>query len=254
MGLRISPKQIFLQKKKEITLHHLLTHTSGLMDYTGDWAGEGDFEVALRDETIQEALDAPLLSPIGKEYHYSNSSYSVLAAIIELVSGKPYEEYLREHIFKPVGMMATGYILPDWDKYVVAHYYSGEKDHGTFLDKPFPYWNLLGNGGILTTTGDMYRWHLALEGEDVLSAAAKEKFYTPFLNNYAYGWRVTQTDYGLLIQHSGGGSFQRSDSALFLRYMDAKVVIVILSHQDSENRRSTSQVSSQLRKIIFDGK
>ena len=72
-------------EKKEITLHHLLTHTAGLIDYTGDDWINGDFEVAPRDETIQEALDAPLLSEPGEEFHYSNSGYSVAAAIIEKV-------------------------------------------------------------------------------------------------------------------------------------------------------------------------
>ena len=237
--------------KEDITLHQLLTHTSGLIDYTGDDWINGDFEVALRDETVQEALDAPLLSKPGEEFHYSNSGYSVLAAIIEIVSGKSYEEYLSEYIFKPAGMNSTGYRLPDWDKHVVAHYCSGEEDFGTFLERPYPYWNLLGNGGILTTTGDMYRWHLALEGEGVLSTTAKEKFYKPFLDNYAYGWSVKQTSNGLLIQHSGGGSFRSSDSAIFRRYMDAQVVVVVLGHQDFEQRSMVGEITSQLAQLVF---
>ena len=237
--------------KQGITLHQLLTHTAGLIDYTGDWDADGDFEIAPRDETIQEALDAPLVAAPGTEFHYSNSSYSVLAAIIEKVSGQSYEEYLSENIFKPAGMNTTGYRMPDWDSHVVAHYYAEDEDLGGFLERPYPQWNLLGNGGILTTTGDLYRYHLALEGEEILSAAAKEKFYRPFLDDYAYGWSIEQTDHGLLIQHSGGGSFGSSDSALFRRYVDAGVVIVVLGHQAYDGQSMTRQVTSEVANIVF---
>ncbi len=237
--------------KQGITLHQLLTHTAGLIDYTGDWDADGDFEIAPRDETIQEALDAPLVAAPGTEFHYSNSSYSVLAAIIEKVSGQSYEEYLSENIFKPAGMNTTGYRMPDWDSHVVAHYYAEDEDLGGFLERPYPQWNLLGNGGILTTTGDLYRYHLALEGEEILSAAAKEKFYRPFLDDYAYGWSIEQTDHGLLIQHSGGGSFGSSDSALFRRYVEAEVVIVVLGHQAYDGQSMTRQVTSEVANIVF---
>lgn len=239
--------------KKAITLHHLLTHTSGLIAYTGGDSYDADFEPAERDATIQKALNAPLLFPPGTEFRYSNTGFSVLAAIIEKVSGKTYEEYLSKNLFKPSGMNCTGYRLPDWSKHVVAHYYSDDKDLGTFLERPYPYWNLLGNGGLLTTTGDMYRWHLALEGEKILSTAAKKKLYTPFLNNYAYGWDVTRSDHGLLIQHNGGGSFGSSDTADFLRFIDAKVVIIVLCHKDFAKTEMAFSISPQIAKLVFGG-
>ena len=239
------------EEKKNITLHQLLTHTAGLIDYTGDDWTNGDFEVAPRDETIQEALDAPLISTPGEEFNYSNSSYSVLAAIIELVSEQSYEEYLSEHIFRPTGMDATGYRLPPWDEHVVSHYYAGDEDLGGPLERPYPYWNLLGNGGLLTTTGDLYRYHLTLEGEKILSDEAKRKFYAPFLNNYALGWEVEQTDNGLLIQHSGSGSFGSSDRAIFRRYVDAQVVIVVLGHRSFEEQSITGQVTARIAEIVF---
>ena len=239
------------EEKQHITLHQLLTHTAGLIDYTGDDWTNGDFEVAPRDETIQEALDAPLISTPGEEFNYSNSSYSVLAAIIEIVSGQSYEEYLSENIFKPAGMNVTGYRLPPWDEHLVSHYYAGDEDLGGMRERPYPYWNLLGNGGILTTTGDLYRYHLALEGEEILSAEAKRKFYAPFLDNYALGWEVAQTDNGLLVQHSGGGSFGSSDRAIFRRYLDDRTVIVVLGHQTFEGQSMTRQVTTRIAELVF---
>jgi len=241
------------EDKKGITLHHLLTHTSGLIGYTGGDSDEADFEPAERDATMKKAFAAPLLFTPGTQYSYSNTGYSVLAAIIEKLSGKSYEQYLNENLWKPAGMFSTGYRLPDWSKHVVAHYYSGDKDYGTFLEKPYPYWNLLGNGGILTTTGEMFRWHLALEGDKILSAEEKKKLYTPFLNNYACGWDVTQSDHGLLIQHNGGGSFGASDTADFLRFVDARVVIIVLCHQAFEGTGVAFSISPQIAKLVFGG-
>lgn len=239
------------EEKRDITLHQLLTHTGGLIDYTGDDWDNGDFEVAPRDETIQEAFDAPLLSVPGEEFHYSNSSYSVLAAIIELVSGQSYEEYLSEHVFKPAGLYATGYRLPAWDEHVLSRYYVEGEDLGIPLERPYPQWNVLGNGGLLTTTGDLYRWHLALAGETILSAEAKAKFYTPHLENYALGWDVEQTDNGLLIQHSGSGSFRGADVAIFRRYVDARVVVAVLGHVSFEEENLTREVAERIVEIVF---
>jgi len=236
--------------KSDITIHSLLTHTAGMIGYTGNEVS-GDFEKTMRDETIQMALDAPLLFEPGEDMRYSNAGYSVLAAIIEKASGQSYEEYLRENLFKPAGMESTGYILPDWGKKIVAHYYEGETDFGTFLEQPYPSWHLLGNGGILSTTSDMYRWHLALEGDEILSSSAKTKLYTPFLNNYAYGWDVTETDQGTLIQHNGGGSF--TDSADYLRFIDAGVVISMFCNREYEHLPLSEYLTPKIARIVFGG-
>jgi hypothetical protein len=90
---------------------------------------------------------------------------------------------------------------------MLPHGYTGNTDHGSPLDHPWsdqgPYWNLLGNGGILSTVGDMYLWRQALQGGAVLSAAAREKLFTPFRQNYACGWDVRQTSHGRRIGHNG---------------------------------------------------
>jgi len=187
------------EDKKGITLHHLLTHTAGVVDAVGP-----DFVEALRDPTVEKILKRPLEFPPGQEFSYSNAGYSLLAAVIEKVSGQDYETFQRKQLFLPAGMDYTGYRLPEWDKRVVAHWYVGERDNGTPLEKLYPYWNLLGNGGILSTTEDMYRWHLALLGEKVLSLDAKDKMFTPVDNDYGYGWDILESDHGLLIKHDGG--------------------------------------------------
>ena len=210
--------------KREITLHHLLTHTSGVVDGVG-----GDYEKVMRDETVQKIFDEPLLFEPGEEMSYSNAGYSVLAAVIEKVSGQSYEEFLHKNLFEPAGMAFTGYRIPEWEKRVVAHWYVGEKDNGTPLEKPYPYWNFIGNGGILSTTMDMYRWHLALLGNEVLSDAAKKKIFTPFLNDYGYGWDILEREMGILIQHDGASML--GCSAEMRRYIDAEIVTILFCNQ-----------------------
>jgi CubicO group peptidase (beta-lactamase class C family) len=230
--------------KAGITLHHLLTHTSGLVPDVG-----GDYEAALRDETVRKILALPLEFNPGERFAYSNVNYSLLAAIIEKVSGMSYEEYLHQYLFEPAGMEWTGYKIPKWDKRLVAHWYVGEADNSNSLTRPFPYWNLLGNGGILSTTGDMFKWHQALLGDKILSAEAKKKLFTPFLNDYAYGWDVLKTERGLLIQHNGGSGL--GNNAEIRRYMDAGIVTIIFCNQFYNGRPLIDAVRGKIESLVF---
>jgi CubicO group peptidase (beta-lactamase class C family) len=234
------------EDKMAITLHHILTHTSGLVNVVG-----GDFEKALRDETVQKVFDEPLVFEPGEEFSYSNAGYSVLAAIIEKVSGQSYEEFLCDNLFKPAGMAFTGYRLPEWTKKVVAHWYVGEKDNGTPLEKPYPYWNFIGNGGILSTTMDMYRWHLALLGNEVLSEEVKTKIFTPFLNDYGYGWDVLEREMGTLIQHDGGSSL--GCSAEMRRYIDAGIVTILFCNQSYGRGALFEPIRDKIEEMAFGG-
>jgi len=234
------------EDKEEITLHNLLTHTSGVIDTTGP-----DFVVAPRNETMKKILDAPLRHKPGEEFAYSNAGYSMLAAVIEKVSGQRYEEFMNKHIFTPAGMKFTGYVKPEWDKKVVAHWYVGEKDNGIPLEKPYPYWHYLGNGGILSITEDMYRWHQALLEDKVLSAEVKKKMFTPFLNDYGYGWDVLTREMGTLIQHDGGSSL--GCSAEFRRYISAGVVTMLFCNQGFGQQTLMEAVRDKIETLVFGG-
>ncbi len=232
------------EDKSGITIHHLLTHSSGLVQDVG-----GDYQQALRDETVRKILAQPLEFKPGERFTYTNVGYSLLAAIVEKVSGQPFEEYLYEHLFKPAGMEWTGYRRPDWKRKVVAHWYVGEKDNDNSLSRPFPYWNLLGNGGILSTTEDMYKWHQALLGEKVLSVEAKKKIFTPYLNDYGYGWDVLKTEKGLLIQHDGGSGL--GNNAEIRRYIDAGIVTILFCNQFYKGRPLFNVIRDKIENLAF---
>ena len=162
--------------KATITVAQLMDHTAGFGMYSGR-----DDEKVTKEEFLRRVLSAPLISAPGKQESYSNPGYGLLAAIIEKVSGQPYEQYLDEHIFKPAGMMTTGYLIPKWRDGQLTHTYANGEDRGSTFDIPhLPdgiSWSLRGAGGTLSTVGDMYRFHLALEGEQLLSKASKPKLF-----------------------------------------------------------------------------
>ena len=237
--------------KRAITLHHLLTHTSGLRSDFG-----GDYDPVPRDEIVRRALTEPLLSKPGERFHYSNAGYSLLASIVELLMGRGYEDFLSRNLFQPAGMLHTGYRLPQWRREDVARgYVDGERRPAT-LDEPWaadgPWWNLRGNGGIHSTIWDMYRWHVALEGEAILPAEEKAKLTKPYVPqgegsklSYAYGWGVATTQRKTrLVTHNGGNGIFEAE---FRRYLDEGTVIFIASNAEI----SGIQVSGRVARLVF---
>ena len=243
--------------KSAITLHHLLTHSSGL---ESDFSPT-DYDPVGRDEYVRRALQSTLLFKPGDGYEYSNAGYSLLAAIVEIVSGQPYEVYLTERILKPAGMRETGYKLPKWAPERVAHGYldSGE-DWGTILQRiqepDAPYWMLRGNGGLHTTLGDMLAWHRALDTDAVLSKGARAKYFAPYvaegprgLSHYAYGWAVSKSARGTtVVQHNGGNGVYVAE---FLRFPDEDAMLFLTS---TDTTLTATPVVEVLEGILFGGK
>lgn len=238
--------------KRTITIHRLLTHTAGFPGAIGD-----DLERVGRNEYVRRALSTKLLFEPGSRYEYSNVGYSLLAGIVELVSGKSYETFLRETLFVPAGMPKTGYHLADWDPARIVHGRTESGgDAGTSVERALsdggPGWHLLGNGGIHSTVGDMYRWHTALQGDSVLTQAAKIKMYTKHIDEgggtwYGYGWSIEPTPWGEMITHNGGNPFFFSD---FLRFPDSDVVIY---YSTASRERRMRDLARPLARIVFTG-
>ena len=238
--------------KSGITLHQLLTHTAGMPDALGH-----DFDTtATRDAFLDLAMRSKLRSKPGSTHAYSNVGYSLLGMIIEKASGMGYEAYLRKHLFEPAGMMHTGCLLPRFEPDSVAVGYRKGKPWGTVLSHPMledgPCWHLRANGGIHSTIGDMYKWHLALEGTDILSNEAKKKYFAPHVDEgfgdsfYGYGWVTFATRRGTkLLAHNGGNSIFSAD---FRRYVDEDVVIF---HATNIAEYDPDNVSNGLERIIF---
>jgi CubicO group peptidase (beta-lactamase class C family) len=221
--------------KQGITIHDLLRHQSGLVSNVG-----GDYEKISETEFLQKVFSSSLRFERGKSFSYSNIGYSLLAMIIEKVSGKSYETYLYENLWKPAQMEMTGYTRPRFDTSLIAVGYTNDSIWGKptdqAWDKTAPYLHLKGNGGILSTTEDMYKWHRALMTDNILSSEAKQKIYHPKLrpeeeesNYYAYGWFVQKTPRKTnQVMHNGTNHIFYAD---IIRFIDEGIVLIMLSNK-----------------------
>lgn len=237
------------EDRKGITIHQLLTHTAGFTDSLGEdeeWIGKEDFlKLAFQSE--------PLTS--GR-YSYSNVGYSILAAIVEKASGQEYEHFLREQLFLPAGMKTTGYVLPQWKKEDMAVGYSNNEAWGTTYEKSAfekgVTWHLKGNGGIHSTVEDLYRWYQALQGNTVLSAEARGKYFAPQVVvagnvHYAYGWSVRLNRRGeTVITHNGGNGYFMATILM----VPARNFVAIVS--TNNNPKNTDVIAARIDRMLFE--
>ena len=233
--------------KKDITVHQLLTHTAGFPDALGN-----DYDSISEQDFVALAFETSLITSPGDIHHYSNVGYSLLSLIIERVSGKPYEVYLKEQLFDPAGMKQTGYKLPDWKAEDIAVGYLNERALGKPNEQNWsatgPYLHLKGNGGILSTVSDLYKWHKALLGEEILNKDSKDLYYGEHVKEfddgdsfYGYGWAIFPTPRNTkLITHNGGNGVFFAD---FLRYLEEDLTVIMLSNKAN---RSTERIPMKL--------
>ena len=208
-----------------VTIHHLLTHTGGVPSYTD---ASDYMKKMMMPETVKSMIgrfrDKPLDFNPGEKFHYSNSGYFLLGAVIEKLAGKSYEKFLKEAIFDPLGMKDTGYdhpttLLPDRA--------SGYTQVGNglvnaqYLDMSQPY----AAGSLYSTVEDLARWDRALVEGKLISKESYAKMYTPAKNHYAYGWMVTTVKGRKEIEHGGGINGFVTE---ILRYPDQKLCVVVL--------------------------
>jgi CubicO group peptidase (beta-lactamase class C family) len=222
----------FPKEKSEATIHHLLTHTAGL-------AVDGArLDYSSRKAFVQSIKDTPPESKPGEKYRYTNAGYVVLAAIVEEVSGQPFETYLRQNIFKPARLTSTGYAWDSrFDKSPVAVGYVGDKVESL---KPAPrapnVWGSRGPGDIITTVGDLYKWIQALRRNLVLSEQAKKKMFTAYAHtDEGYGWHVVKTPRQTTLVHRGGGRPDFESQVLW--DIDENTVIIFTVNNDLNFRR-----------------
>ncbi|HLF64354.1 MAG TPA: serine hydrolase domain-containing protein [Saprospiraceae bacterium] len=237
--------------KSRITIHQLLTHTAGFEDAIGD-----DYDNVDANAFAALAFASPLLFPPGAQYNYSNVGYSMLGIIITKVSGKGYEEFLHEQLWKPAGMMQTGYLMPGHTPAVLAVGYRDGERWGTAIDRPWssdgPGWHLRANGGILSTVGDMYRWYVALRNHTALAESAVKQMLTPYVAEgpegqsfYGYGWVVQDFDGKRMIWHNGGNGVY---NAIMSFVLSDDICIIVSSNS---NTVISDDISLQLLGIVW---
>lgn len=220
--------------KKNITIHQLLTHSSGLVVGIG-----GDYETITEEDFLKQVFNSKLISPVGEKFNYSNVGYSLLGLIIEKVSGMDYETFLNVEIFKPSNMYHTGYIIPDWGTNEVANGFLDGKEAKKPNEENWsdngPYLNLKGNGGILSRASDMLLWSQSIMNNTVLDEATTSKYLHPHFqptsiyDSYGYGWGIENSNSeNKLVVHGGASDLFTSDVWI---YPNKGITIIVLSNE-----------------------
>jgi CubicO group peptidase (beta-lactamase class C family) len=227
-----------------ITVRNLLTHTSGIPNFTA-LASYHDLQVSPTspDKIIAMLKERPLDFEPGEKMLYSNSGYVVLGAIIERVTGGSYAEFVTKNLFAPLGMTDSGYdsntaIIPRR----AAGYTSGPAGplNAGYIHMSVPH----AAGALYSTTLDLLKWEQALFGGKVLQPASLQKMTTPFKNDYAFGLLVHTTKEGRkVVEHNGGIDGFNTHLAY---YPDSKITVIVLANL---NGQAPAQIGSSLESL-----
>lgn len=222
-----------------VTIHHLLTHTSGIPSYTD----QASWPPRMREDlTVQQLFDITKDLPRdfapGTQWKYSNTGYIALGAIAEKVAGKPYAQLVAERIFGPLGM--TGSTYGAEERLIGRRVKGYDGGPGAYQNTPYlsmtqPY----AAGSLLSTVDDLAKWNAALYGETVLHAPFRDRLWQSAKladgrdTHYAYGWGVWEYEGHRIISHSGGINGFRTDA---VRVPDAKLFVAVLSNNPGASK------------------
>lgn len=231
----------------EITIHHLLSHTGGIPNFTSfpDYLPKMMMPVTTQ-EMIARFKDKPLDFKPGEKWAYSNSGYFLLGHIIEKASGEAYESFLEKNIFEPLKLTSTGYDHHGTILKKRATGYSmrkGEMVNSLPIDMTQPY----SAGALYSTVEDLFQWNEALFSGKLLSAKSLEAMLTPVKNDYGYGLGI-QTKAGRRIISHGGGI--NGFSTVLTRFADEKLTLVVLRNADYGSP-APGPISQALAAIVF---
>lgn len=212
----------------QITIHHLLTHTSGIFNHSAMNKSHQTFQRVQHEkhDLIKMFISKPLDFEPGTNWNCSNTGYYILGMLIEKLSGMNFSEFLSKNIFLPLGMFNTGV---DDDKKIVENkasgYYLNGNDliHCNYINMNL----MLSSGGMYSTVEDLLIWDQALNNEKLLSRKSIEKMNTQYKNNYGYGVAINMNGDRRVVYHNGGCEGFLSE---IHRYVDNDFAVVVLSN------------------------
>ena len=221
---------------RAITIRQLLTHTSGLPDYT-NLPGFQDRDVRLDrtpDETLNLIRDMPLDFEPGSRFSYSNTGYVLLGYIVSKVSGERYSDYVGKHILVPLGMRGSGY---DSNAAIIPSRAQGyDRDATGFVNAPF--WPFYADGGLYSTVDDLLRWDLALDNGVMFSPDSIAAMTTDYGHGYGFGWYVGRKFGHRRIGHGGGvpGFLSQIE-----RFPDDQLTVIVLANETTAHSQRLAE-------------
>jgi CubicO group peptidase (beta-lactamase class C family) len=215
----------------KITIHHLLTHTSGLGNYLSnpDYVNNRHNLSSIKDLMPIIYSEDLLFNNPGEYMFYSNSGATVMGAVIESITGQSYFDFLQQNIFSPLNMNNTSYknsdeVILNRATGYIKKMSGGFSNNSHILNEPAP------SGGLLSTVGDIFLFDQALYDTSFLSDEYRKIMFTPYKHNYACYWGVFESFNNTVIGHSGGGA---GINAWFRRYINDEYTIIVLSNYDN---------------------
>lgn len=213
---------------KPITLHQLLSNTSGVYEYTEQMASDDFCQPHTETEMISSIQAFPLESKPGEKWNYSSASYYLLGVVIEKASGQDYATFIQKNIFDPLKMTASGYNISTTDTYKTLMANCKDMVTVTFA-----------SGALYSTVGDLYKWDQALYGNSLVSKATLDKLFASPVStglkgddsepiDYGFGWLITNEFGHHVVMH--GGHTPGFDGYL-RRYTDDDLTIIVLENQ-----------------------
>ena len=222
-----------------ITVRHLLTHTSGIKDFINEPTVDLRKDLSPAD-VIESLRDKPLNFAPGEKYAYSNTGYHLLGMIIRKVTGKSWDEFVRERILDPLGMNDTRVV--SFSALITNRAAGYAWEDGRIQNGHFIAPTILGyaGGGFRSTVLDLAKWDAALYGEQILKQSSLEQMWTTAeLNDgskstYGFGWGLGRHQGRRLVSHTG--SHATGFKSILARYVDDKLTVIILTNQRAANQ------------------
>ena len=245
--------------KANITIHQLLTHSSGFQEFLKD--DGGDYEVIKTEAYLKRAFSEPLAFKSGEKAIYTNVGMSVLAIIIEQVSGMDYEQFLKTQLFDPLSIKRISYAFPQKTSDTVAIGYENGKVWGTHQERftksgGGPYWNLKGNGGLEASLNDLFLWANSFTNNTILKKESIEKMFTPHVleegyggqSHFGYGCNISKSRRNTKMIDNGGSN--GIYHARMIRLPEEGLVFYMVTNENSIN---TNKVLPNVTQLYFKG-
>jgi CubicO group peptidase (beta-lactamase class C family) len=213
-----------------IRIRHLLSHTSGIAEYTTvAFLGRADRGFT-PEELIRHFRDKPLKFRPGTRFEYSNSNYVLLGAVIEIVSGMSYGDFLSQNILAPLGMENTFYRS---GRPAAKGYLRLESSAGIAafpLDLSARY----ASGGIVSTVEDLFVWDRALYGKGILRKKSIDLMFSRSseFSDYGFGWRIEKSGRRPIVFHSG--SINGGAGMIYRDTRRDRVIIILSNVQNAD--------------------
>ncbi|MFI5129375.1 MAG: serine hydrolase domain-containing protein [Chitinophagales bacterium] len=228
----------FNDPRDSTTIHHLLLHSSGL------FRQDVLLDYSTREKFIGSIKKNGLESPPGQQYRYSNAGYSLLAAIVEIASGEPFEQFIYKNIFIPCKMENTGY---PWELRMNKHLFAtGYDNKKRPVATQQDVWAARGPGNLMTSVEDLYNWMIWVQDTGFIPPDMRDKIFKDYIpGKETYSWNKTTTLRHTRFYHKGGG---RADfESQLMLFPDDEVIIIFCINNDYNLR---SKLFSRIRAFM----